>query len=62
MSFPKLGYQSSSEWNDYFKRREQQQRTGKSLTERRLEYVERMQATGKEPLSFTRWLPLKDEL
>lgn len=62
MSFPKQGYYASSDWAAHFKRRDEAQRTGRSLTKPYADYVERMQAKGQEPLTFTRWVPRKDEV
>lgn len=62
MRFPTQRFQNGSEYAEYHKRRDEAQRTGKSLTKLRLAYVERMQAAGKEPLPFTKWLPRRDEL
>jgi hypothetical protein len=62
MSSPKRGYEASPEWVDYYRRKTEQQRSGRNLSEQRLAYVERCKAVGEVPMSFTRWLPLKDTL
>ncbi len=63
---PKLGHEASPEWVDYFRRKTEHPgistpRSGK-LSDNYLVYYEAEQAAGREPLSFTRWMAVRDDL
>lgn len=61
MVYPKRGYTMSGEWAEHFKRKEMEQRTGRSLSQLYLDYIDRTRAAGETPLTFTKWLPRRDE-